>query len=280
MSVRISAHDWAPGGNTPDDAVEIARSVQGSRRGHDRRFVRPDHAPARPVYGRMYQTPFSDRIRNEVGIATIAVGNIFEADHVNSIIAAGRADLVRSRVRTSPIRSGRCTQPRSWAYHDVEWPKPVSDRQSAARAQPGARRADGDQCVTRALNGKARGSDRRRARHWCGHRRCAGGAGCDPHADGARPRAPGGSSAASRGTCGAGGRRGCGIGEGRVLPRNCSCGTRAHPDQQRRRCRECAVRAHRPRAVDADAGCQSHRHLPLLSRGDGGHARAWRMGGS
>ena len=48
---------------------------------------------ARPVYGRMYQTPFSDRIRNEVGIATIAVGNIFEADHVNSIIAAGRADL-------------------------------------------------------------------------------------------------------------------------------------------------------------------------------------------
>jgi hypothetical protein len=48
---------------------------------------------ARPVYGRMYQTPFSDRIRNEVGIATIAVGNIFEPDHVNSIIAAGRADL-------------------------------------------------------------------------------------------------------------------------------------------------------------------------------------------
>ena len=48
---------------------------------------------AQPIYGRMYQTPFSDRIRNEVGIATIAVGNIFEADHVNSIVAAGRADL-------------------------------------------------------------------------------------------------------------------------------------------------------------------------------------------
>lgn len=48
---------------------------------------------ARPVYGRMYQTPFSDRIRNEVGIATMAVGAIFEPDHVNSIIAAGRADL-------------------------------------------------------------------------------------------------------------------------------------------------------------------------------------------
>lgn len=48
---------------------------------------------ARPIYGRMYQTPFADRIRNEVGIATMAVGAIFEPDHVNSIIAAGRADL-------------------------------------------------------------------------------------------------------------------------------------------------------------------------------------------
>ena len=49
---------------------------------------------AKPVYGRMFQTPFSDRIRNEAGIATMAVGNIYEADHVNSILMAGRADLV------------------------------------------------------------------------------------------------------------------------------------------------------------------------------------------
>jgi uncharacterized membrane protein len=48
---------------------------------------------AKPVYGRMYQTPFADRIRNEAGIATMAVGAISEADHANSIIAAGRADL-------------------------------------------------------------------------------------------------------------------------------------------------------------------------------------------
>ncbi len=48
---------------------------------------------ARPVYGRQFQTPFSDRVRNEAGIATMAVGNIYETDHVNSIIAAGRADL-------------------------------------------------------------------------------------------------------------------------------------------------------------------------------------------
>ena len=93
MSVRISAHDWAPGGNTPDDAVEIARHFKAA--GADLIDVSSGQTTrlARPAYGRMYQTPFSDRIRNEVGIATIAVGNIFEADHVNSIIAAGRADL-------------------------------------------------------------------------------------------------------------------------------------------------------------------------------------------
>jgi anthraniloyl-CoA monooxygenase len=93
MSVRISAHDWAPGGNTPDDAVEIARWFKAA--GADLIDVSSGQTTrlAKPVYGRMYQTPFSDRIRNEVGIATIAVGNIFEADHVNSIVAAGRADL-------------------------------------------------------------------------------------------------------------------------------------------------------------------------------------------
>jgi anthraniloyl-CoA monooxygenase len=93
MSVRISAHDWAPGGNLLDDAVEIAQRFQAA--GADLIDVSSGQTTrlAKPVYGRMYQTPFSDRIRNEVGIATIAVGNIFEADHVNSIIAAGRADL-------------------------------------------------------------------------------------------------------------------------------------------------------------------------------------------
>jgi anthraniloyl-CoA monooxygenase len=93
MSVRISAHDWAVGGNTPDDAVEIARMFKQA--GADLIDVSSGQTTrdARPVYGRMYQTPFSDRIRNEVGIATMAVGAIFEADHVNSIIAAGRADL-------------------------------------------------------------------------------------------------------------------------------------------------------------------------------------------
>ena len=93
MSVRISAHDWAAGGNTADDAIVVARLFKDA--GADFIDVSSGQTTrhAKPVYGRMYQTPFADRIRNEVGIRTIAVGAISDADHVNSIIAAGRADL-------------------------------------------------------------------------------------------------------------------------------------------------------------------------------------------
>ena len=93
MSVRISAHDWAEGGNTLSDAIEIARAFKAA--GADLIDVSSGQVTKRqnPVYGRMYQTPFAEAVRNEVGIATMAVGAISEADHVNSIIAAGRADL-------------------------------------------------------------------------------------------------------------------------------------------------------------------------------------------
>jgi len=93
MSVRISAHDWVDGGVTPTDAVQIARAFKAA--GADLIDCSSGQVSAhqRPTYGRMYQTPFADRIRNEAAIATIAVGAISEADHVNSIIAAGRADL-------------------------------------------------------------------------------------------------------------------------------------------------------------------------------------------
>ncbi|HMF94960.1 MAG TPA: hypothetical protein VKE96_11720, partial [Vicinamibacterales bacterium] len=93
MSVRISAHDWVEGGNTAADAIEIARAFK--RAGADLIDVSSGQVSVaqKPVYGRMYQTPFAEAIRNEVGIATMAVGAISEADHVNSIIAAGRADL-------------------------------------------------------------------------------------------------------------------------------------------------------------------------------------------
>ncbi|THD37280.1 MAG: bifunctional salicylyl-CoA 5-hydroxylase/oxidoreductase [Sphingomonas sp.] len=95
MAVRISANDWAgEDGVTPAEAVEIARAF--SRAGADLIDVSAGQtwAEAKPVYGRMFQTPFADRIRNEARLATMAVGNIFEADHANSILAAGRADLV------------------------------------------------------------------------------------------------------------------------------------------------------------------------------------------
>lgn len=93
MSVRISAHDWVEGGITADDAVAIARAFKAA--GADLIDCSSGQVSKaeKPVYGRMFQTPFADRVRNEAHIPTIAVGAIFEADHVNSIIASGRADL-------------------------------------------------------------------------------------------------------------------------------------------------------------------------------------------
>jgi len=94
ISVRISATDWVEGGITANDAVEVARAFDAA--GADLIDVSAGQTSrlAQPVYGRMFQTPFSDKIRNELRIATMAVGNITDADQVNSIIAAGRADLV------------------------------------------------------------------------------------------------------------------------------------------------------------------------------------------
>ena len=93
MSVRISATDWVNGGVTGDDAVEISRAF--GRAGADIIHVSTGQTSvdAKPVYGRMYQTPYSDQVRNECGLPTIAVGNIVDGDQVNAIIAAGRADL-------------------------------------------------------------------------------------------------------------------------------------------------------------------------------------------
>ncbi|MDP5367698.1 MAG: bifunctional salicylyl-CoA 5-hydroxylase/oxidoreductase [Paracoccaceae bacterium] len=95
MSVRISANDWAgDDGVTPAEAVEIARMFHAAGADIIDVSAGQTSTDARPVYGRMFQTPFSDRIRNEAGLATMAVGNIYEPDHVNSILMAGRADLV------------------------------------------------------------------------------------------------------------------------------------------------------------------------------------------
>jgi anthraniloyl-CoA monooxygenase len=125
ISVRISANDWVgPEGITPQDAVTISQMLVEA--GVDLIDVSAGQTSTRanPVYGRMFQTPFSDRIRNEVGVATLAVGNIYEADHVNSILMAGRADLVC-------LARPHLANP-YWTLHaaadshftDVTWPKP------------------------------------------------------------------------------------------------------------------------------------------------------------
>jgi anthraniloyl-CoA monooxygenase len=94
MSVRISATDWADGGITGDDAVAVARAF--AEAGVDMIDVSTGQTvrDAQPIYGRMFQTPFSDQVRNEARVATMCVGNITTADQVNTILAAGRADLV------------------------------------------------------------------------------------------------------------------------------------------------------------------------------------------
>ncbi|MCS7236390.1 MAG: bifunctional salicylyl-CoA 5-hydroxylase/oxidoreductase [Armatimonadota bacterium] len=127
LSVRISAHDWAPGGITPDDAVEIARMFKEV--GVDLIDVSSGQTTreARPAYGRLYQTPFADRIRHEVGIPTMAVGSIYEADHVNSIIAAGRADLCAIARPHLANPHWTLVEAARIGYTEVAWPKQYLD---------------------------------------------------------------------------------------------------------------------------------------------------------
>ena len=96
----------------------------------------------KPVYGRMFQTPFSDRVRNEAGIATIAVGAISEADHVNSIIAAGRADLCAVARPHLANPAWTLMEAAKIGYLDLDVAEAVPRGQGAARAQPRARARD------------------------------------------------------------------------------------------------------------------------------------------
>ncbi|WP_353143789.1 bifunctional salicylyl-CoA 5-hydroxylase/oxidoreductase [Paracoccus sp. (in: a-proteobacteria)] len=143
MSVRISANDWVgDDGVTPEEAVQIARLFAAA--GADIIDVSAGQTStgARPVYGRMFQTPFSDRIRNEAGLATMAVGNITEADQVNGILLAGRADLVC-------LARPHLADP-YWTLHagieagdrEAAWPLPyLAGRDQAARLQSRAQEA-------------------------------------------------------------------------------------------------------------------------------------------
>lgn len=125
ISVRISATDWlGDAGVDADEGVEIARSFSAAGADVIDVSAGQTSTQAKPVYGRMFQTPLSDRIKNEAGLSTMTVGNIYETDHVNSILMAGRADLVC-------LARPHLTNP-YWTLHaaaelgdpDVRWPSP------------------------------------------------------------------------------------------------------------------------------------------------------------
>ncbi|HEY9094530.1 MAG TPA: bifunctional salicylyl-CoA 5-hydroxylase/oxidoreductase, partial [Hydrogenophaga sp.] len=123
MSVRISAHDWVEGGITPADAVEIAKAFKAA--GADMIDCSSGQVSKleKPVYGRMFQTPFADRVRQEAGIPTIAVGAISEADHANSILAAGRADLCAVARPHLANPAWTLTEAAKIGFTGVDWPK-------------------------------------------------------------------------------------------------------------------------------------------------------------
>ena len=124
MSVRISAHDWVPGGLGPDEAVQVAALFRDA--GADIIHVSSGQVSKdeKPVYGRMFQVPLSDQIRNALGVPTIAVGNIFEFDHVNTIIAAGRADLCALARPHLADPSWTLHAAAAQGYGGVVWPEP------------------------------------------------------------------------------------------------------------------------------------------------------------
>ena len=146
MSVRISATDWVEGGITPADAVEIAKAFKAAGADMIDCSAGQVSKQEKPVFGRMWQTPFADRVRQEAGIATIAVGAISEADHVNSIIAAGRADLcavARPHLANPAWTLGEAAK---IGYTAIQWPRPYFLAKSQleanfARAQAAAAQA-------------------------------------------------------------------------------------------------------------------------------------------
>jgi anthraniloyl-CoA monooxygenase len=143
LSVRISACDWAEGGLSEADVITIAKSLAGA--GADILDISSGQTVAtqRPIYGRMWQTPLADLVRNLAGVPTIAVGNIFEADHVNSIIAAGRADLCAIARPHLANPSWTLAAAAAQSYTQQWWPEPyrpakVQLERAAERAAAGA----------------------------------------------------------------------------------------------------------------------------------------------
>ena len=150
MSVRISAHDWVEGGITPTDAVAIARAFKAA--GADMIDCSSGQVSPhqKPTYGRMYQTPFADRIRNEAGIATIAVGAISEADHANSIVSAGRADLCAVGRPHLANPAWTLTEAARIGYTGLAWPRQYVSAKGQLEATFAREKAQAAQAVSAA----------------------------------------------------------------------------------------------------------------------------------
>jgi anthraniloyl-CoA monooxygenase len=130
LSVRLSACDWAEGGLSESDVIVIAKALTAE--GADILDISSGQTVSkqRPVYGRMWQTPLADMVRNLAGVPTIAVGNIFEADHVNSIIAAGRADLCAIARPHLANPSWTLAAAAAQGYAEQWWPEPYLSAKS------------------------------------------------------------------------------------------------------------------------------------------------------
>jgi anthraniloyl-CoA monooxygenase len=130
LSVRLSACDWAEGGISEPDVISMARAMAAA--GADILDISSGQTVAaqRPIYGRMWQTPLADMVRNLAGVPTIAVGNIFDADHVNSIIAAGRADLCAIARPHLAHSSWTLAAAAAQGYAEQWWPEPYRSAKS------------------------------------------------------------------------------------------------------------------------------------------------------
>jgi anthraniloyl-CoA monooxygenase len=139
LSVRLSACDWAEGGLSESDVIAIARAMAAA--GADILDISSGQtiATQRPIYGRMWQTPLADMVRNLAGVPTIAVGNIFEADHVNSIIAAGRADLCAIARPHLAHPSWTLAEAAAQGFTEQWWPEPY--RSAKTQLERAAERA-------------------------------------------------------------------------------------------------------------------------------------------
>jgi anthraniloyl-CoA monooxygenase len=156
ITVRVSASDWYEGGLSADESVEVARAFAGH--GVDAIDVSTGQTVAeeKPVVGRSYQTPFADRIRNAIGIPTIAVGAISGYDDVNTIILAGRADLC-ALGRAHLYDPAWTLHAAAEQEHRVEWP---AQFQRGSRKPPSGR-TDGPRPRLELIRGGARNRHRR-----------------------------------------------------------------------------------------------------------------------